>query len=60
MPDTTAGMDEESIRDLLLVMLNDRFEGNVAGEVFNGAGKTDILVRERDAMCRVGVGVWCQ
>ena len=41
-------MGEEEIRDLLLVMLNDHFEGNAAGEVFNFNGKTDILIREQD------------
>jgi hypothetical protein len=41
-------MGEEEIRDLLLVMLNDHFEGGAAGEVFNFNGKTDILIREGD------------
>src|SRR5205823_945556 len=47
-PSMTATLDENKIRDLLLVSLNARFEGKAAGEVFNGAGKTDILIREDD------------
>jgi hypothetical protein len=54
----TSKMDEEEIRDLLLVMLNDHFEGQAGGEVFNCTGKTDILIREQDrhvfiAECKV-------
>jgi hypothetical protein len=47
-PSMTAHLDEEKIRDLLLVFLNAQFEGTAAGEVFNGAGKTDILIRAGD------------
>ena len=47
-PSMTASLDEEKIRDLLLVPLNAQFEGAAAGEVFNGAGKTDILIRAGD------------
>jgi hypothetical protein len=47
-PSMTAHLDEERIRDLLLVFLNAQFEGAAAGEVFNGAGKTDILIRAGD------------
>ncbi len=47
-PSMTANLDEEKIRDLLLVPLNAQFEGAAAGEVFNGAGKTDILIRAGD------------
>ncbi|MBB4916883.1 hypothetical protein [Streptosporangium saharense] len=53
-PSVAAGMDEESIRDLLLINLNAQFKGTAAGEVFNGAGKTDILVRERDRNVFIG------
>jgi len=54
----TSKMDEEEIRDLLLVMLNGHFEGKAGGEVFNCTGKTDILIREQDrhvfiAECKV-------
>ena len=47
-PSMTANLDEEKIRDLLLIFLNAQFEGAAAGEVFNGAGKTDILIRAGD------------
>jgi hypothetical protein len=39
-PSTTSNLNEPEIRDLLLVLLNAQFEGNAAGEVFNGSGKT--------------------
>jgi hypothetical protein len=44
-PSTTLKLHEEVRRDLLLVALNSQFEGQAGGEVFNGAGKTDILLR---------------
>jgi len=47
-PSMTATLDEEKIRDLLLLILNGQFEGRAGGEVFNGSGKTDILIREQD------------
>jgi hypothetical protein len=47
-PSMTAHLAEEKIRDLLLVFLDAQFEGAAAGEVFNGAGKTDILIRAGD------------
>ncbi|HEY3034276.1 MAG TPA: hypothetical protein VGJ54_06420, partial [Streptosporangiaceae bacterium] len=37
-PSMTTNLNEEKIRDLLLVFLNAQFEGAAAGEVFNGAG----------------------
>ncbi len=37
---------EEAIRDHYLVQLNGQYEGSATGETFNGAGKTDILVRD--------------
>jgi hypothetical protein len=57
----TANLDEEKIRDLLLVLLNAQFEGAAAGEVFNAAGKTDILIRAGDrnvfiAECKIWKG----
>jgi hypothetical protein len=60
-PSMTATLDEEKIRDLLLVFLNAQFEGAAAGEVFNAAGKTDILVRVEDrnvfiAECKIWKG----
>lgn len=53
-PSTAAKLNEEEIRDLLLINLNARFEGRAAGEVFNGAGKTDILIREGDRNVFIG------
>jgi hypothetical protein len=60
-PSMTAHLDEEKIRDLLLVLLNAQFEGAAAGEVFNAAGKTDILIRDGDrnvfiAECKIWKG----
>lgn len=60
-PSMTANLDEEKIRDLLLVLLNAQFEGAAAGEVFNAAGKTDILIRVGDrnvfiAECKIWGG----
>jgi len=53
-PSMSAKLDEEETRDLLLVLLNAQFEGKAAGEVFNCAGKTDILVREGDRNVFIG------
>jgi hypothetical protein len=44
-PSMTDTLYEEQIRDLQLLMLNAQFEGAAAGDVFNRAGKTDILIR---------------
>lgn len=41
-------LQEEDLRNLLLGMLNTNYTGQVAGELFNGAGKTDICVRHGD------------
>lgn len=45
------GEDEESIRDVLLFLLNANWKGAATGETFLGEGKTDILLRwhNRDA-----------
>lgn len=42
-PSTFAGMPEESLRDVLLVVLNNQF-GPASGETFSRNGKTDILI----------------
>ena len=42
-PETFSSMPEESLRDLLLVILNNRF-GPSSGETFSRSGKTDILI----------------
>jgi hypothetical protein len=44
-PTTFAKLSEEELRDHFLLQLNGTFEGQAGGELFNGAGKTDILVR---------------
>lgn len=44
-PGTAAKLDEEELRDLLLGNLNTYWQGGAGGELFNGSGKTDILIR---------------
>ena len=44
-PRRFATAEEEALRDFVLVTLNSHYEGAATGETFNGAGKTDILVR---------------
>ena len=41
---TAAKFKEEELRNLVLIVLNANFEGAARGEVFNGEGKTDILL----------------
>ena len=57
-PGTFSGLAEEGIRDFFLALLNFGFRGDAMGEVFNGEGKTDILIRVREknvfiAECKV-------
>ena len=47
-PSTADKLHEEELRDLLLGMLNGYWRGAAGGELFNGSGKTDILIREGD------------
>jgi len=47
-------MPEEEIRNLFLGMLNTNYTGQVAGELFNGAGKTDICIRADDRNVFIG------
>ena len=54
LPATVNKFDEEELRDLLLFILNSNYEGAAGGELFNGAGKTDILVRYADRNAFVG------
>jgi hypothetical protein len=44
-PKTFAKLNEEQLRDHILLQLNGSFEGAAGAEMFNGEGKTDILVR---------------
>ncbi|WP_143466797.1 hypothetical protein [Lentzea kentuckyensis] len=53
-PSTARHLLEEQVRDVLLIGLNAQFEGAAAGEVFNGAGKTDILIRVDDRNVFIG------
>ncbi|MEU4692285.1 hypothetical protein [Actinoplanes sp. NPDC023714] len=53
-PSLTEKLGEELIRDLLLILLNAQFEGKAGGELFNCGGKTDILIREKDANVFIG------
>lgn len=46
--DKLAGEDEETLRDVLLFLLNANWEGQATGETFIGQGKSDILLRWRD------------
>jgi hypothetical protein len=44
LPRTARRFTEEEFRDLILFVLNSNYEGLARGEVFNGEGKTDILL----------------
>jgi len=60
-PRSVGAMDEEGLRDHLLLVLNGNYEGQVAGEVFSREGKTDVLLRSGDrnvfiAECKVWDG----
>lgn len=46
--------DEESLRDMLLFILNAQWEGLATGETFVGGGKTDILLRWRNRNAFIG------
>lgn len=48
-PSTYKGKDEEDVRDLLITVLETRYDGVTAtGETFNKSGKTDILLKYQD------------
>ncbi|OBG57307.1 hypothetical protein A5703_05380 [Mycobacterium sp. E188] len=53
-PSVVTKLNEEEIRDILLVGLNSQFEGGAGGELFNGEGKTDILIRVDDRNIFIG------
>lgn len=44
-PQMAQNLGEEHFRDVLLANLNSYWQGQAGGELFNGAGKTDILIR---------------
>ncbi|OJV59123.1 MAG: hypothetical protein BGO38_17810 [Cellulomonas sp. 73-145] len=54
LPRTATKFNEEELRDVLLFILNSNFEGSARGEVFNGAGKTDILIQHQDRNAFIG------
>jgi hypothetical protein len=47
-PSAFRHMDEEDLRVHFLVQLNGQYEGEAMAEVFNLAGKTDILIKHQD------------
>ena len=47
-PTLFVNLDEETIRDNILLQLNGHSEGAATSETFNGKGKTDILIRVGD------------
>lgn len=51
-PASFAKLDEESIRDHLLLLLNGHYEAT--GETFNRSGKTDILIRVEERNIFIG------
>lgn len=53
-PSTFEGLSEEEIRDFFLIALNGHYEGMATGETFNGAGKTDILIRYKEENIFIG------
>lgn len=60
-PSTFVDMNEDQVRDILLVNLNGHYKGGASGETFNAHGKTDILIRadERNAFiaeCKIWSG----
>lgn len=58
-PKTSNKLDEEELRDLLLGTLNGFWQGAAGGELFNGDGKTDILVRHDNRNVFIGeLKIW--
>lgn len=60
-PGTFSDLLEEGIRDFFLALLNFGYRGDAMGEVFNGEGRTDILIRAQErnvfiAECKVWSG----
>jgi stress response protein YsnF len=58
LPETFAPMGEETLRDILLVILNNQF-GPAGGEMFSRKGKTDILIQhERGPVFIAECKIW--
>jgi hypothetical protein len=53
-PSPLLGMDEENLRSVAVGSLNGSFAGRATAETYNGRGKTDILVRDRDRNVFIG------
>ncbi len=51
-------VEEETLRDALLPMLNSHYEGGATGETFNLNGKTDVLIRVEDRTVFIGECKW--
>jgi hypothetical protein len=54
LPITAQKFDEEGIRDIVLFVLNANYEGAASGEVFQGAGRTDILLSYQNRTAFIG------
>jgi hypothetical protein len=54
LPKTASRFNEVELRDLALFILNSGYEGAARGEVFNGNGKTDILLPWKDRNAFIG------
>ena len=54
LPLTAQKFDEEGIRDIVLFVLNANYEGAASGEVFQGAGRTDILLNYQNRTAFIG------
>lgn len=53
-PTAFTKMDEEQIRDIILVDLNGHYETGATGETFNSLGKTDILINGNERAVFIG------
>ena len=53
-PATYAVHGEEDLRNIILAQLNGHFEGDAAGEVFRGHGKTDICIEQDNRAAFIG------
>lgn len=58
VPDDFAGLEEERLRDHLLVALNTQYRGQAGAEAFNKSGKTDLLLRVQDHNAFIGECKW--
>jgi hypothetical protein len=54
LPRTASRFREEELRDVALFILNSNYEGAARGEVFNGNGKTDLLLAWKDRNAFIG------